>query len=177
MSFRRVAETPEVTGTRAMRMSRWRRFGWIVIVIADAGLLAWGAMAALAPEYLLGPNGMPILNAEYQNFTGELWSALSPKMAAFITLVFRMYGIYIVAFGLLAIATSVTAFRRGERWAWWTLLVGNTIAFPSAMIYDWTVKAIGPFELTEYVGLAAIYLTLAFTAPHLKRPPAGSASH
>ncbi len=155
---------------------RWRRIAWIVILIADAGLLAWGAMAALAPEYLLGPNGLPILNAEYQNFTGESWSALAPKMAAFITLVFRMYGIYIVAFGLLAIAVTVTAFRRGESWAWWTLLVGNTIAFPSAMIYDWTVKAIGPFELTEYIGLAAIYVTLAFTAPILKRRPGGSVS-
>lgn len=150
-------------------MNRWHRFGWIVILIADAGLLLWGAMAAVAPEYLLGPNGVPILNAEYQNFTGESWSALAPRMAAFITLVFRMYGIYIVAFGILAIAVTTTAFRRGESWSWWTLLVGNTIAFPSAMIYDLTVSAVGPFELTEYIGLAAIYVTLAFTAPFLKR--------
>ncbi len=156
-----------------MTMNRWYRFAWIVILIADAGLLLWGAMAAVAPERLLGPNGTPILNAEYQNFTGASWSALAPKMAAFITLVFRMYGIYIVAFGLLAIAVTVTAFRRGESWAWWILLVGNTIAYPSAMIYDWTVRAIGPFELTEYIGLAAIYVTLAFTTQFLKKRPGG----
>jgi len=78
-----------------------------------------------------------------------------------------MYGIYIVAFGLLAIAITVTTFRRGERWAWWLLLVGNTIAYVSAMTYDWTVSAIGPFELTEYLGLAAVYLALAVTAPFL----------
>ena len=58
-----------------------------------------------------------------------------------------------------------TAFRRGERWAWWALLVGNTIALGSAMTYDWTVSAIGPFELTEYLGLALIWGTLAVTAP------------
>ena len=44
------------------------------------------------------------------------------------------------AFGLLASAIAVTAFRRGERWAWWALLVGNTIALVSAMTYDWTVE-------------------------------------
>jgi len=46
-----------------------------------------------------------------------------------------MYGIYIVAFGLLAVVIAATAFRRGDRWAWWALLVGNTIAFVSAMTY------------------------------------------
>jgi hypothetical protein len=60
---------------------------------------------------------------------------------------------------------AVTAFRRGEVWAWWALLVGNTIALLSGMRYDWIVNAIGPFELTEYVGLAMIYAALAVTAP------------
>lgn len=127
-------------------------------------------MVALLPEHLLGPNATPILTAEYERYTGASWVALaatSPKTVAFITLLFRMYGIYILAFELLAIAITVTAFRRGERWAWWLLLVGNTIAYISAMTYDWTVSAIGPFELTEYLGLATVYLALAVTAPFL----------
>jgi len=78
-----------------------------------------------------------------------------------------MYGIYIVAFGLLAVVIAATAFRRGDRWAWWALLVGNTIAFVSAMTYDRIVGAIGPFEWSEYLGLAVIYASLAVTAPTL----------
>ena len=61
-----------------------------------------------------------------------------------------MYGVFNVVFGVLAIAITITAFRRRETWAWWALLVGNTIAFVSAMTYDRTVNAIGPFELSEY---------------------------
>jgi hypothetical protein len=76
-----------------------------------------------------------------------------------------MYGIYGVAFALMAIIITVTAFRRGEGWAWWALLVGNTLTYVAAMRYDSTVKAIGPFELTEYLGLAAIYFALAVTVP------------
>jgi hypothetical protein len=146
-------------------MNRLRHIAWMLVVVADAGLLAWGAMAAIAPEHLLGPGGVPILNAEYESFTGSAWSAASPKVTAFITIVFRMYGVYIVAFGLLAIAVAATAFRRDERWAWWALLAGNTIAYVSAMTYDWMVNAIGPFELTEYLGLAVVYVALAVTAP------------
>jgi hypothetical protein len=65
------------------------------------------------------------------------------------------------------VAIAVTAFRRGERWAWWTLFIGNTVAFVSAMAYDRTVNAIGPFEMSEYVGLAMVYVALAVTAPFL----------
>ena len=146
----------------------WRRIAWILILIADVGLLAWGAMAAIAPERLLGPGSTPILHAEYEGFTGDSWSELagsSPSTVGFMTLVFRMYGIYGVAFSLMAIAIAVTAFRRGDGWAWWALLVGNTLTYVAAMRYDWTVKAIGPFELTEYLGLAAVYFALAVTVP------------
>jgi hypothetical protein len=149
-------------------MNRWRRIAWPLIVIADLGLLAWGAMAALAPDNLLGPGNLPILRAEFEGFTGASWSQLTPGTASFITLVFRMYGVYGVAFGLLAALVAGTAFRRGESWAWWALLAGNTITYPLAMLYDWTTRAIGPFEATEYVALAAIYLSLAVTAPFLE---------
>ena len=149
-------------------MTRARRFAWIAMVISDAGLLAWGAMAALAPEHLLGPNSTPILAAGYEGFSGRSWQELlaaSPGAAGFMVVVFRVYGAYIVAFGLLAIA-----FRHGEPWAWWALLAGNTIAYVSAMTYDWTVGAIGPFELTEYLGLALVYGALGVTAPSIVGP-------
>lgn len=146
----------------------WRRVAWILILLADIGLLAWGAMAAIAPEHLLGPNSMPILKAEYEGFTGYPWSELiatAPKTADLLTLVFRMYGIYGVAFSLMAIAIAITAFRRGDTWAWWALLIGNSLTYVSAMIYDQIARAIGPFELTEYLGLAAVFVALAITIP------------
>jgi RsiW-degrading membrane proteinase PrsW (M82 family) len=149
-------------------MKRARRFAWLVMLIADVGLLAWGAMAALAPDYLPGPASKPILAAGYEGLTGRSWQELmttSPAAAAFMRVLFRVYGAYVVAFGLLATAVAATAFRRGEPWSWWALLVGNTIAFVSAMTYDWTVGAIGPFELTEYVGLVMVWGALAVTAP------------
>jgi hypothetical protein len=151
-------------------VDRRRRVAWILILIADGGFLAWGAMAAAWPDLLTGPGGTPILTAGYESFSKLSWSELvrtSPMTAEYIVVLFRMYGVFNVVFALMAIAITVTAFRRGERWAWGALLVGNTIAFVSAMRYDWIVNAIGPFELTEYLGLALIYGALAVTAPFL----------
>jgi hypothetical protein len=48
-------------GTQATAMTRRRRVAWLLILIADVGLLAWGAMASLVPEHLLGPGSVPIL--------------------------------------------------------------------------------------------------------------------
>ena len=151
-------------------MNRLRGVASLLIVIVDAGLLVWCAMAAVWPDHLLGPGGVPILTAGYEGFTKGSWSELagtSPTTAKYVGLLFRMYGIYGVAFGVMAIAIAVTAFRRGERWAWWALLVGNTITLVSAMTYDRIVNAIGPFELSEYLGLAIVYGALAVTAPVL----------
>ena len=145
-----------------------RRTAWIVILVVDLACLAWGAGAAASPDHLLGPGGKAILPAGYEGYTGSAWSALAaaaPSTAGYMTVLFRMYGVYNVLFGLLASVIAATAFRRGERWAWWALLVGNTVALGSAITYDATVNAIGPFELTEYLGLALVWGALAVTAP------------
>jgi hypothetical protein len=145
-----------------------RQIAWILILIVDVGYIAWGAGAALSPDHLLGPGGKAILPAGYEGYSGGSWSELaggSPLAAGYMTVLYRMYGIYNVLFGLLSSVIAVTAFRHGERWAWWVLLVGNTIALVSATRYDWIVNAIGPFELTEYLGLALVWGALAVTAP------------
>jgi hypothetical protein len=165
-----VMNVSQESAAFASAIERRRQVAWILILIADAGFLAWGAMAAALPDLLPGPGGTPILTAGYEGFSKGSWSELagtSPMAAKYIVVLFRMYGVFNVVFALMAIAITVTAFRRGERWAWWALLVGNTIAFVSAMTYDRTVNAIGPFELSEYFGLAAIYGALAVTAPFL----------
>ncbi len=151
---------------RAVKQAR--RFAWVALVVGDVGLLAWAAMAALAPQLLIGPHSSPILPAGYEGFTGASWQALaaaSPKTTAYMTLLFRMFGLYGVGFCVVAIAVAATAYRRAERWAWWALLIGNTITYVGAMAYDQIARAVGPFELSEYLGLAVIYGFLAVTAP------------
>jgi hypothetical protein len=146
-----------------------RDVAWMLILIVDVAYVAWGAMAAISPDHLLrGPGGKGILPAAYEGYSHGSWSQLvatSPLTAGYMTVLYRMYGIYCAVFGLMASAITVTAFRRGEVWAWWTLLVASTIALVAAMRMDWIVNAIGPFELTEYLGLGLIYLALALTAP------------
>ena len=151
-------------------MRRARKIAWILILIVDVGYIVWGGMAAAAPEGLPGPGGKAILPAGYEGYAGGAWPELlrtSPMTAKYMIVLFRMYGIYCVLFGLMGSAIAATAFRRGDRWAWWALLVSNTIALVSAIRYDWIANAIGPFEVTEYLGLALVCGAFAVTAPFL----------
>jgi hypothetical protein len=50
-------------------------------------------------------------------------------------------------------------------WAWWALLIANTLAYGSAMTYDRMVGFIGTNEMLEYVCLGWAYAALAVTAP------------
>ena len=145
-----------------------RQIALTLILIVDVGYIAWGAGAALSPEHLLGPGGKGILPAAYEGYSGGSWSALvndSPAVAGYIRVMYRMYGIYCTLFGLLTTAIAVTAYRRGERWAWWALLVGNTVALLAAITMDKMSHAIGPLELTEYLGVVMVWVALAITAP------------
>jgi hypothetical protein len=149
-------------------MTRRRRTAVIIFLIVDVGYILWGGMAAFWLDHLVGPHGVPILPAGYEGYTQSSWAAIasaSPMAASYMGLLFRMYGVYNFVVGLLMVAIALTAFRRGERWAWWALLVGNTIALVAAMTYDRTVNAIGPFEMSEYVGLGLVWIACAITAP------------
>lgn len=148
-------------------MNRRRRIALIIFLIVDVGYILWGGMAAFWPDYLSGPRGMPILPAGYEGYTHSSWAAIantSPETADYMELLFRMYGVYNLIFGVLTVAIALTAFRRRERWAWWALLAGNTFALVAAMTYDKTVNAIGPFEMSEYLGLALVWIACAITA-------------
>lgn len=166
-----------MTGPNSMGFRR--RVAWILILIVDVGFIAWGAGAALFLDRLLGPGGKTILPAGYEGFTRGSWAdlmKLAPMAGKYMDVLYRTYGWYNVAFGVTATLIAVTAFRRGDRWAWWALLLGNTITLVSAIIYDKRVNAIGPFELTEYLGLALVWGALAITAPFLTAGrPAGRA--
>ena len=88
-----------------------------------------------------------------------------------MTVIFRLYAMFCVLFGFMGSVIAVTAFRRGERWAWWTLLAANTVALLSAMTYDKLVHAIGPLEVTEYIGLLLVWVAFAITARARSIPP------
>lgn len=144
--------------TRPSMPSRLGRLAWVVMLVADAGIVLYGVLAVATPS---------LLTAGYERYSGTSWTSLAaraPETAAYLLLVYRMVGGLNVALGITLISLIVGPFRRGERWAWFTLLGGNVLGFGVPMTYDQITGAIGFFEVLEVVAIAAVLVALALSA-------------
>ena len=66
-----------------------RNIAWTLILIVDVGY-TWGAGAAALPDHLLGPGGKAILPAGYEGYSGGSWSELTPPIAGYMTVLYRI---------------------------------------------------------------------------------------
>jgi hypothetical protein len=126
----------------------------VVILLADAGIVLYGLLAVATPS---------LLTAGYESYSGTSWASLVaqvPKTAVYLLLVYRVVGGLNVALGVTLIAIIAGPFRRGERWAWFAVLIGNLLGFGVPMTYDQITGAIGFFEILEFVAIAAVLLAL-----------------
>jgi hypothetical protein len=129
------------------------------IAVADLAILAWGGLALLSPHQM---------TPGYEAYTGQSWTELTqqaPADAAYILVLIRLVGALNIATATPLLLITLTAFRGRQRWAWWTLLAGNTISFAAPITYDLTTGAIGVFEILEWVLLAAVSVALVVTWP------------
>lgn len=149
--------SPGTSTALATAPSRPGSLAWMLILVADAGILMYGILVAAMPS---------VLTAGYESYTGTSWTELvarAPREAAYLLWVYRLVGGLNVALGITLIAVAVGPFRRGERWAWFTLLGGNVMAFGIPMTYDQITGAIGAFEILEFAALGAVFVALALS--------------
>jgi hypothetical protein len=87
-------------------------FGFFMSLIGLPDLLAGGSFYNSGDVRLV------------QAITGMTWEQLeatSPNAAAMIDFKVRMGGLQYLFLGLFSMAIALTGFRRGERWAWYTM--------------------------------------------------------
>ena len=73
-----------------------------------------------------------VLLPEDQRFTGmtpDQLKALNGQLFAWIGMVFRSWGAFAIGLGTMIAAVASTAYRQGERWAWWTLAITGVLTF------------------------------------------------
>jgi hypothetical protein len=69
-----------------MERSHRRRWAWVIILVADVGVLVYGVMAAVAPTALI---------PGYESYSNRAWPELvaaDTQTAQFILLLFRLVG-------------------------------------------------------------------------------------
>lgn len=116
----------------------YEKHAWIILFAL--GIL-WPAMSV---PLLLGVDPDTTEDERIMGTTFSEVKASNPGFFDLVTFYLRLFGLFWLAFGLLLMAISVTAYRRGQKWAWYALWV-----LPLIFI-GWI--AIDPLTLGESTG-------------------------
>lgn len=125
---------------------------WVILLVVSAGIVLFSAQSlwiaytgkpdSLTSEYTLSQIAEQGGDQAVKAFRGRRATAAT----------------WALAFGLLAIAVTLVPYRRGERWAWWALLVSLGLSQFLSL-----VRAI-PLATTVGVGTSGILLAFVLLA-------------
>lgn len=130
------------------------KLSWILLIVPSIILMLYGVSVLLGPgtyaEIYFQPTGQP-----WAEFNGA-----NPNVANLIIQLFLGLGIGVLTIGFLTASITLTAYRKGERWAWYVLLVGVTLAWGGDMVLEIRAGEIayafltGGMVLLSWLGLA-----------------------
>lgn len=130
------------------------RYAWVLLLLVGVGALAIGV-----GDFALQQSGDTEMVAAV---TGMPWAQLqasSPVVANLVDLLARVLGAWLIGFALLGIAISITAFRGGERWAWfamWSFPLVMSLVFMAFLTADRVGGGSTPPALYSAPGLVVI---------------------
>ena len=131
------------------------KHGWVVYLFLGLLWLVVGLTQAFDPEALL--------DNEAQHITGTSLSELEasfPEATELARFIFGSVGNLKTSWSLLVLAITLTGYRRGEKWAWYTMWLA-----PAALVWQglWYSVFLGDFnEMLQYIGPVTVSLVGLF---------------
>lgn len=104
-----------------------QRLGWVLLAITGLPFLIFGVTAMMFGLSLSDfPVGLPGGAEAVRPTTGVGWDQVvraDPTAMTLLRGVSRTTGLAFLGFGVMVIVVAVAPYRRGQRWAWFTLWV------------------------------------------------------
>jgi hypothetical protein len=106
----------------------YEKYAWVILLLVGLLWLLVGFVAVFSPE--------GIFEADAQAVTKMPWSELkasSPTAANFVIFVYGQMGLLKINWSLFILAITLTGFRRGEKWAWYIMLLAPILLVSDAV--------------------------------------------
>jgi dihydroorotate dehydrogenase len=117
---------PDLREDRPWRLSQWGQLVFVVhgVALVTAGLVisAIGCTAVFVPEDLA-----------FMGTTAAALQLANPRLLPVVAHDRASLGGMLVASGLVVLLSALWGWRRGERWLWWTYLLGGGAAYAAAV--------------------------------------------
>jgi hypothetical protein len=130
-------------------MKFYERYAWVILLAVGLLWLVVGIVAVFQPE--------GIFEADAQAVTNLPWTDLkvsSPEASNFIIFVYGQMGLLKISWSLFILAITLTGYRRGEKWAWYIMLLA-----PILLVSDTVFSAvfIGDInQVLQFIPITAI---------------------
>jgi hypothetical protein len=137
---------------------RSRKAAWQIMLVPHGATFVFGLIWIIFPGVFLR-NYYPVyIGPDWVEFLRE-----NASLSFYISSMGRFYGIWMILFSFYTIATTVTAYKRREKWAWYAFLIANTVGYGCVIIGDSIVGLIG-IVILESVLLIIAYVGLSLAA-------------
>jgi hypothetical protein len=106
----------------------YEKYAWVILLLVGLLWLLVGFVAVFSPE--------GIFEADAQAVTKMPWSELkasSPVASDFVIFVYGQMGLLKISWSLFILAITLTGFRRGEKWAWYIMLLAPILLLSNAV--------------------------------------------
>jgi len=138
----------------------WVKYGWVVFLFLGLLWLVTGFSQMLNPE--------PLLDNDAQRITGMSWSdheASSPSTADLARSLMGTAGNLKVSWSFLVLVITLTAYRRGEKWAWYTMWLMPAVLVTQGIFDSVSLGDIN--EMVKWIPVTAVSL-LGLLLPYRK---------
>ncbi len=136
----------------------YEKYGWVWYLALGLLWLAVGLSQLFTPEVLLEDDTQHIIGMSLSEL-----EASSPEATKMIIWLYQGFGNLKTSWSLLVIAITLTGYRKGEKWAWYTLWLAPAILVCSAIYNIYFVGDINealpwiPITFLSLVGLLLPY--------------------
>ena len=131
----------------------YEKHAWIILFVMNVFLLIFGLDVPLVPLQ----SGIPELAS---SSIGKNWSELlssNPWLADYTSIIVRQQGTALLGLNIFGLSITLKGYRKGERWAWYTLWYYPVLFVSGALLISSTAVFLIPFTVIYLVGLLLPY--------------------
>ena len=108
--------------------------------------------------------------SDFAAYTGQDYFdylASSPRFAEMYIITKKLIGIMLLVIGLMILLINQYAYRKGEKWSWYALLIAGGTAWGAFIGYKIIIGYIGVSMMTFAIGAALLLVGIALPAKEI----------